>query len=242
MNALSTAVDRVLEAQLDSGKPLAIILAGHNGSGKSTMWKKHLSDRLQMPLVNADRMMLSILPDPNREGFLVDWAGKLRDRNESWMRVAQRGVQAFVAQAIGENLPFAMETVFSYWKEQPDGSFASKVDLINDLHEAGYFVLLCFVGLSNAQLSLARVQTRVARGGHDVEADKLLDRFPRTQKAIAAAVTVADAAILADNSLDEARAFTVCRIQLRDEEVYDVRDEGAEPAVLEWLDQVAPRV
>lgn len=70
MNSLSKAMDRVLETQEASGKPLAIILAGHNGSGKSTMWKKHLSDRLQIPLINADRMMVSILPEANRDGFL----------------------------------------------------------------------------------------------------------------------------------------------------------------------------
>jgi predicted ABC-type ATPase len=193
-----------------------------------------------MPLVNADRMMVSILPEPNREGFLVEWAQQLRDTNKSWMRVAQRGVQAFVAQAMGESLPFAMETVFSHWEERPGGVVASKIDLIMDLQEAGYFVLLCFVGLSNVQLSLGRVLTRVASGGHAVDTQKLLDRFPRTQKAIAAAVPVADAAILVDNSLDKERAFGVCRIQLGEEIVFDVRQDDAEPAVREWLDKVTP--
>jgi predicted ABC-type ATPase len=240
MTALSSAVDRVLSAQAESGKPLAIILAGHNGSGKSTMWRKHLSDRLRMPLVNADRMMLSILPEPNREGFLAGWAAELRDTNESWMRVAQRGVEAFVVQAMGESVPFAMETVFSHWRERPDGSFESKIDRMIELQQAGYFVLLCFVGLSNAQLSIARVQTRVASGGHAVDMKKLLDRFPRTQKAIAAATAIADAAILVDNSLDEERAFSVCRIQLGEEEVYDVRHTGAEPAITEWLNRISP--
>jgi predicted ABC-type ATPase len=240
MRGIGKAFDRVLEAQEASGKPLAIILAGHNGSGKSTMWRRHLSDRLQMPLINADRMMLSILPEQNRDGFLVEWAQQLRDTNQSWMRVAQRGVQAFVAQAMGESLPFSMETVFSHWKEQPDGSFDSKIRLISDLQEAGYFVLLCFVGLSHSGLSVGRVLTRVATGGHDVGRDKLLDRFPRTQAAIAAAIPVADAAILADNSLDEKRAFSVCRIQMGDEEIFDIRRGAAEPAITEWLDRVAP--
>ena len=240
MRVLPNAVDRVLEAQQASGKPLAIILAGHNGSGKSTMWRKHLSDKLRMPLVNADRMMLSILPEPNREGHLVEWARELRDENVSWMGVAQRGVEAFVVQAMSEGVPFAVETVFSHWKERPDGSFESKIDRIRELQDAGYFVLLCFVGLSNVQLSTARVQTRVASGGHAVRLDKLVDRFPRTQTAIAAAIPVSDAAILADNSLDEARAFGVCRIQMGEEEVFDVRHRGAERAVTEWLDRVCP--
>ena len=43
-------------------KPLAIVLAGHNGSGKSTLWYDKLADQLRIPLVNADRLTLSILP------------------------------------------------------------------------------------------------------------------------------------------------------------------------------------
>lgn len=38
MTTLAQAVDHVLKAQKKSKKPLAIVLAGHNGSGKSTMW------------------------------------------------------------------------------------------------------------------------------------------------------------------------------------------------------------
>lgn len=32
----------------NSGKPLAIILAGHNGSGKSTMWYDHIVDNIKI--------------------------------------------------------------------------------------------------------------------------------------------------------------------------------------------------
>jgi predicted ABC-type ATPase len=57
MNELLPAVMRVVELQKESKKPLAIVLAGHNGSGKSTMWYGHLSSVLKIPLINADRMM-----------------------------------------------------------------------------------------------------------------------------------------------------------------------------------------
>ena len=121
MTSLAPAVDAVLAAQKESNKPLAIILAGHNGSGKSTLWKSHLADRLRIPLINADRMMMSVLPDPNEDdGTLPVWAVNLRDKNPSWMKVAQRGVSAFVAQAMSQKVPFAMETVFSHWKVSSD--------------------------------------------------------------------------------------------------------------------------
>jgi predicted ABC-type ATPase len=60
---VGAAVLKVITRQKSSGKPLAIVLAGHNGAGKSTMWYDHLAPQLKLPLVNADRMMLSVLPD-----------------------------------------------------------------------------------------------------------------------------------------------------------------------------------
>lgn len=240
MTTVREAVDQVLRTQAASGKPLAIMVAGHNGSGKSTMWTKLLAPALQIPLVNADRMMMSILPEPSG-GRLPAWAASLRDDNEDWMKVAQKGVEAFVVQAMGHGVPFAMETVFSHWEDLGDGRFASKIDRIREMQDAGYFVLLLFVGLSDAQLSIGRVVTRIAQGGHAVEVQKLIDRFPRTQQAIAAAVSVADAAVLTDNSREQSDAFTVCRIQIGEAEIFDLRAEPdpTPEAISTWLDRVA---
>lgn len=159
------------------------------------------------------------------------------------MQVAQRGVEAFVIQAMSQGVPFATETVFSDWRPQDDGSIASKIDRIREMQAAGYFVLLLFVGLSDAMLSIGRVTTRVARGGHAVEIDKLRERFPRTQRAINAALPIADAVILTDNSRELEHAFTVCRIQIGEAEVFDLRaDEAPTPSpIATWLDIVAPR-
>jgi predicted ABC-type ATPase len=242
LKKLVDAVDRVIQTQQRTKKPLAIILAGHNGSGKSTMWRRLLSGQLQIPLINADRMMLSILPEANAEGSLDDWAAMLRDTDEGWMKVSQNGVQAFVGHAMQAKVPFAMETVFSHWHEKGDGTFESKIDLIQDMQKAGYFVLLFFVGLSNVELSILRVQTRVAENGHAVALDKLQSRFPRTQRAIAAATQVADGTIFMDNSRDAKQAFTVCRVQLGTEQIFDIRTElGTIPLPInEWLELVCP--
>jgi predicted ABC-type ATPase len=68
------------------------VLAGHNGSGKSTLWYDRLAETLKIPLINADRLTLSILPERNASNKLPDWATKLRDADERWSRVAQQGV------------------------------------------------------------------------------------------------------------------------------------------------------
>jgi predicted ABC-type ATPase len=156
LNTLDVAIDTIIAAQRKSGKPLAVILAGHNGSGKSTMWYGRLADTLKIPLVNADRMMISILPER-----MPHWARQLRDTDTSWMQVAQKGVEAFVALAAQASVPFAMETVFSHWRKKSDGTFESKIDKLLELQAAGYFVLLLFVGLANASLSIGRDLRRI---------------------------------------------------------------------------------
>jgi predicted ABC-type ATPase len=243
MNELLPAVQRVVELQKESQKPLAIVLAGHNGSGKSTMWYPKLSSVLKIPLINADRMMMSMLPNVHPEQRLPDWASELRDNDKSWMKVAQEGVQAFVAKALANKVPFAMETVFSYWEDNGDGTFASKIDNIRDMQAAGYFVVLFFVGLATPELSLMRVASRVAMGGHTVPNETLYRRFPKTQTAISHSLQVVDAAILVDNSREPEHAFTVCRVQTRADVQYDWRTNAANPppeAILQWLKVVAP--
>ncbi|CAN5652766.1 hypothetical protein BH10PSE5_BH10PSE5_21750 [soil metagenome] len=242
MTTLLEAVAQVSDAQQQTRKPLSIIVAGHNGSGKSTMWRRDLSAVLQIPLINADRMLLSILPEANADGFIPDWAAELRDGDPAWLRVAQQGVASFVGHAMTAKTPFAMETVFSHELVRRDGTRETKIDLIRDMQNAGYFVLLFFVGLTNADLSVLRVQTRVAQGGHGIPEAKLRERFPKTQRIIGEASLVADATIMADNSRDERQAFTVSRVQLKDRLIFDLRNApgGAPRVVARWMDIVAP--
>lgn len=238
---VAQAVAAVVEAQEAAGKPLAVIVAGHNGSGKSTFWYAQLAPLLQIPLINADRLMLSILPEVEPRD-LPDWAKRLRDTDDGWMRVAQLGAQLFIATAREAGVEFATETVFSHLRRRDDGTVESKADTIRDMQDKGYFVLLVFVGLSSANLSLLRVQTRVAKGGHAVPGDKLIARFPRTQQAVAHALDMADAVLLADNSRTAQQAFTPCHLRIEGQARYDIRTEAAVPAEISaWLEIVAPR-
>ena len=102
------------------------------------------------------------------------------------------------------------------------------------------FTLLLFVGLGDVELSLMRVAERFARGGHNVPEATLRRRFPRTRRAIEAALDVVDAAVLVDNSRAESEAFTVSRVELNKEKVYDLRDTGAPRLVRAWLDVIRP--
>lgn len=228
-------------------KPLAIVVAGHNGSGKSTLWYDKLADVLKIPLVNADRLTLSMLPAPSGEPpVLRPWAAALRDNDERWQRLSQKGVQLFLDQIMEQHMPFAFETVFSFLEKHGDGSYRSKEEIIVALQKAGYAVALLFVGLASAELSVLRVAQRKRQGGHDVPRAKLLDRFPRTQEAIRLAAPIADMTLMFDNSRGFDQAFTLVRVQTRSSLLYDCRNRqhGESDELIQvastWLSRVAP--
>lgn len=227
-----------------AGRPAAFVLAGHNGSGKSTLWYDRLVTSLQMPLINADRLTTSILPEKKGNDGLPAWAQRLRDEDERWHELSQQGVKAFKRLVMDKQIPFAFETVFSHWVEREDGTIESKADDISELQDAGYFVVLLFVGLSSASLSVARVQTRRTQGGHAVPIDKLMKRYPRTQMAIGHAAPMADMAIFFDNSRKLQEAFSLVRVQQRNDVLFDCRsDEYAVPddlrqVTMRWLPNV----
>jgi predicted ABC-type ATPase len=67
---------------------------------------------------------------------------------------------------------FVFETVFS----DPVGD---KLAFLKDAAKVGYTVVLCFIGISGAEISEQRVAMRVSQGGHDVPTEKLETRYPR---------------------------------------------------------------
>lgn len=164
---------RVL-ARLD--EPLLIVLAGCNGAGKTTFHQRWLG-ALGLPFVNADEIARGLnLP--------IDDALSLR---------AARLAETLRVSLIERRASFVMETVFS----DADGA---KLALLRDAQSAGYAVVLIFVGLGCAELSAARVLTRVALGGHDVPDARLSARYPRTLDNLARALPGVTAALVLDNS------------------------------------------
>jgi len=75
---------------------------------------------------------------------------------------------------------FVFETVFS----DPVGD---KLSFLKAAAQSGYTVVLCFIGVSGPETSEQRVAMRVSQGGHDVPAEKLISRYPRTMSNLEAA-------------------------------------------------------
>ena len=131
--------------------PVIVALAGSNGAGKTTFYHVHLQ-RAGLRLVNADLLA--------RELKLDAYA-------------AARVAGALRLKLMEERESFVFETVFS----DPVGE---KLAFLQKAAARGYTVVLCFIGISGPETSEERVAMRVSQGGHDVPAEKLVARFPRT--------------------------------------------------------------
>lgn len=153
------------------------VLAGANGSGKSTFYYKFLLDT-GIPFVNADEIARERYP----QGTLEASQKAQSEAHETYHRLLKKGES------------FCYETVFSH---------DSKIEFIQEAKKRGYKVNLVYIHLENPDLNVARVFQRVSEGGHQVSEEKIRDRIPRTLAHIQRVLTIVDAADIYENSNDE---------------------------------------
>jgi predicted ABC-type ATPase len=87
--------------------------------------------------------------------------------------------------------PFSFETVMSH---------RSKVECFARARAAGYRTYLYFVATESSHLNVYRVKNRAALGGHDVPAEKVVERYRRCLELVGEALAHAYRAFLFDNS------------------------------------------
>ena len=151
------------------------LVIGPNGSGKTTFVKEFLA--LELPgyvYINADEIAKARWPaDSDAHAYeAAEVAAETR------------------AHLIASGRSFIAETVFSH---------RSKLDLIRSARGAGYQVVL-HVMLVPEELAVRRVAYRVQAGGHDVPERKIRERYHRLWPLVAQAISLADRAVLYDNS------------------------------------------
>ena len=157
------------------------LVVGPNGSGKTTFVTEFLA--LELPgyaYVNADEIAKARWPaDPGAHAY----------------EAAQVAAETR-AYLIAGGRSFIAETVFSH---------PSKLELLRFAQQAGYQVVL-HVMLVPEELAVRRVAYRVQAGGHDVPEHKIRERYERLWPLVAQAVSLADRAVLYDNSRREGPA------------------------------------
>lgn len=167
--------------------PFLLIIAGPNGAGKSSHWDREYRSRsLRLPYINADEIARSLPNSPARDRDAMFEAEKRRREHIERLE------------------SFAFETVFSH---------IGKLKEIERAKKAGYYVRLVFIGLANAQLSIARVLRRVACGGHNVPLDRIPGRYERGLKNLAKAVMLVDEAVIWDNSTEDESPTAVLELR-----------------------------
>lgn len=151
------------------------LVVGPNGAGKSTFVELVLAQlRPGVPFVNADVIAAERWPeDPVAHGH---------DASEAAARIRD--------ELLARGEPFIAETVASH---------ESKVELVRRARRAGYHVRLAVVGVPE-DLSVVRVEQRVANGGHHVPEDKIRSRYHRLWEHVISMIELADSAEVFDNS------------------------------------------
>ncbi len=72
--------------------------------------------------------------------------------------------------------------------------------MIRRARDAGFDVLLLFVGVENPKINIERVASRVALGGHPVPEDRIVQRYRRTMASLSSAVKTANKSHVFDNT------------------------------------------
>ena len=170
-------------------KPVLIVLAGPNGSGKTS------TTRLVIKHEWAEQCVY-INPDEIAQSKFGDW----NDVNA--VRQAVEYCETWREQLLQERKDFIFETVLSS---------EGKVDFMKRAKEAGYFIRMFFICTESPTINAARIANRVMEGGHDVPIKKIISRY---EKAIINAIKVAgfaDRAYFYDNSIENQNAQLLFR-------------------------------
>lgn len=167
--------------------PVLHLLAGPNGSGKTTFYEQVLAPATHLPFVNADRIAAERWPGEEvQHGYdAAQEAALLRER------------------CIADGVSFVTATVFSH---------PSKVDLVRAAADARYQITL-HVMLVPVELAVVRVGLRVDAGGHAVPDEKIRARYARLWGHVAGALSLADTARFYDNSNAEHPYRVVARYE-----------------------------
>lgn len=174
---------------MSAKKPVLIIVAGPNGSGKTTVTSKILRHQWLEDSVYIN-------PDNVAQERFGDW------NSESAVLKAAKYCEEWREQCLVEKRSMIFETVFSS---------DEKVRFVERAVAAGFFVRLFFVCTSSPTINAARIAGRVMKGGHDVPISKIISRYQKSILNCKFVIKNVQRVYLYDNSVDNGEAQLLIR-------------------------------
>lgn len=146
-------------------KPWLWLLAGPDGSGKSTFAASEVFTRLTKTPETAAPIYLC--PD-NVVAQLRTERSELSP-TQAW-RVASERTDAEVSRHLRDGRSMVVETILSTTKFEP---------IVEEAKTRGYLIGVVYVVLQRPSLHVERIAQRVGLGGHDVAGEKVIERWVR---------------------------------------------------------------
>ena len=174
---------------VNSHKPVLIVIAGPNGSGKTTVTEQILRHEWMEDAVyiNPDIIAQERFGDWNSVDAVSKSIIYCEELREECLRVRKSLI---------------FETVLSR---------RDKVDYIRRAKEAGFFVRLFFVCTESPTINAMRIAKRVMQGGHDVPITKIISRYKLSVANCIDAAKIVDRCYLYDNSVENSDARPLFR-------------------------------
>ena len=170
-------------------KPVTCIVAGPNGSGKTTTTEQLLKNEW-----GADSLYIN--PDNIAKDIYGDW-----NSTEAVLKAAQKATEQRY-ECLKNGTDFVFETVFSS---------AEKIDFIQKAKDAGFFIRIFYVCTESPLININRIAQRYLNGGHEVPISKTISRYYSSLKNISRAIKIADRVYLYDNSVENAAPKLILR-------------------------------
>lgn len=162
-------------------KPTLCVVAGPNGSGKTTATELLLANEWG---VNS----LYINPDIIAEQEFGGW-----NAPDAFLKAAQRATELRY-RCLEEKSDFVFETVFSS---------DEKLEFLRKAHEAGFFIRLFYVCTKSPEINAARIAKRYMNGGHEVPISKVISRYFKSLEQAKKAIAFVDRVYIYDNSVED---------------------------------------
>lgn len=171
-------------------KPELIVIAGPNGSGKTSVTKRFLHHEW-------GEGVIYINPDQVARDMFGDW------NSDSAVLNAAKYCEEWRERCLNEKTSFVFETVFSS---------QDKIDFILRAKHAGFFIRVFFIATSHPSINASRIANRVLEGGHDVPITKIISRFYKSIMNCEIIAKFVDRLYVYDNSVDGRDAMPLFRL------------------------------